>query len=55
MNLQPFVARVRSGRGDDRLEDGLLAALIAITTLGAVSAVGGQINAVLWETSAHKF
>jgi pilus assembly protein Flp/PilA len=45
----------RSEDGQDLLEYGLLAALIAIIALGAVSAVGNTINQVFWQTIAINF
>jgi pilus assembly protein Flp/PilA len=42
----------RSEDGQDLLEYGLLAALIAIIALGAVSTVGTTINTVFWEAIA---
>jgi Flp pilus assembly pilin Flp len=52
-NLVSFVAnRVRSEDGQDLLEYALLCALIALVALGAVTAVGTQINTVLWQVIA---
>ena len=45
----------RSEEGQDLLEYGLLAALIAIIALGAVQAVGNTINQVFWTTIAANF
>jgi pilus assembly protein Flp/PilA len=45
----------RNEDGQDLLEYGLLAALIAIIALGAVSSVGNVINAVFWTTIASSF
>jgi pilus assembly protein Flp/PilA len=45
----------RSEEGQDLLEYGLLAALIAIIALGAVSTVGNTINTVFWTTIANNF
>jgi pilus assembly protein Flp/PilA len=42
----------RSEDGQDLLEYGLLAALIAIIALGAVTAVGNTIQTVFWNTIA---
>ena len=42
----------RSEEGQDLLEYGLLAALIAIIALGAVSTVGNVIRTVFWSTIA---
>jgi pilus assembly protein Flp/PilA len=40
----------RSEDGQDLLEYGLLAALIAIIALGAVTSMGNVINQVFWTT-----
>jgi Flp pilus assembly pilin Flp len=40
----------RSEDGQDLLEYGLLAALIALFAFGAVSTVGNTINTVFWQT-----
>jgi Flp pilus assembly pilin Flp len=40
---------VRRDDGQDLLEYGLLAALIAITAFAAVSSVGTTINTALWQ------
>lgn len=45
----------RSEEGQDLLEYGLLAALIAIIALGAVQSVGSTINRVFWTTIASNF
>jgi Flp pilus assembly pilin Flp len=42
----------RSDEGQDLLEYGILAALIAVIALGAVSIVGNTINSVFWQTIA---
>jgi pilus assembly protein Flp/PilA len=42
----------RSEDGQDLLEYGLLAALIAMIALGAVSTVGNTINTVFWKLIA---
>ena len=44
-----------SEEGQDLLEYGLLAALIAIVALGAVSAVGQAIYNVFWKTIPANF
>ena len=46
---------VRSEAGQDLLEYGLLAALIAVVATAAVTTLGARINAVLWQTIAHNF
>jgi Flp pilus assembly pilin Flp len=45
----------RSEDGQDLLEYGLLAALIAIIALGAVTTVGNTIHSVFWQTIANNF
>ena len=45
----------RHEKGQDLLEYGLLASLIALIALAAVRAVGQQINSVLWEAIANNF
>ncbi|MGH9374488.1 MAG: Flp family type IVb pilin [Vicinamibacterales bacterium] len=42
----------RSEEGQDLLEYGMLAALIAILALGAVTAVGNVIHTAFWQTIA---
>ena len=42
----------RAEEGQDLLEYGLLAALIAIIALGAVSVVGNTIHTVFWQSIA---
>ena len=44
-----------SDDGQDLLEYGLLAALIAIVAIGAVSAVGQTIYSVFWQTISTNF
>ena len=44
-----------SEEGQDLLEYGLLAALIAIVAIGAVSAVGQTIYSVFWKTIETNF
>jgi pilus assembly protein Flp/PilA len=41
--------------GQGLIEYGLLAALIALVAIGAVTSVGGQVNASLWEPLAASF
>ena len=43
---------VRRDNAQDLLEYGLLAALIALVAVGAVTAVGAQIDAVMWQAIA---
>jgi Flp pilus assembly pilin Flp len=45
----------RSEDGQDLLEYGLLAALIAIFAIGAVTAVGNTIFSVFWRSIANNF
>jgi pilus assembly protein Flp/PilA len=45
----------RSEDGQDLLEYGLLAALIALVALGAVTTVGATIQNVFWSTIANNF
>lgn len=45
----------RKEDGQDLLEYGLLAALIAIVAIGAVTAVGQTIYTVFWTTIASNF
>ena len=52
-NIVSFVARkARYDDGQDLLEYALLCGLIALVALGAVTAVGNQINNVLWKVIA---
>lgn len=45
----------RSDDGQDLLEYGLLAALIALFAFGAVTTVGNVIHNVFWQTIATNF
>jgi Flp pilus assembly pilin Flp len=45
----------RSEDGQDLLEYGLLAALIAVVAIGAVSVVGQTIYTVFWKTIEANF
>ena len=57
-NRRPILSVRRLTRpedGQDLLEYGLLASLIAIVALAAVRMVGDKINTVLWETIANNF
>jgi Flp pilus assembly pilin Flp len=50
------VARLADDKdGQDLLEYGLLAALIAVVAMVGVSTVGQQINTVLWKTIVQNF
>ena len=57
--MQPLIAVVRrvlrQSDGQDLLEYGLLAALIAIFAFGAVSLLGNTINSVFWSNIAQNF
>ena len=41
--------------GQDLVEYGLLAGLICVVAIGAVTALGFQINQVLWQTVVNNF
>ena len=45
----------RSEDGQDLLEYGLLAALIAVIAIGAVATVGNTIQTVFWQVIAVNF
>ena len=45
----------RRDDGQDLLEYGLLAALVAVVALGAVQTVGNTINTVFWKVIATNF
>jgi len=48
----------RLGRGDDGqdlIEYAMLATLVSLIAIGAVTAVGTQVNAVLWAPAAATF
>lgn len=58
VHMQHLVAIARglaSDEGQDLLEYGLLAVLIAIFCMGAVTLLGNQINTVMWQTIANNF
>ena len=46
---------IRSNEGQDLLEYGLLAALIAIVVLASVGSVGNTIMNVVWQPIAQNF
>lgn len=46
---------VRNDEGQDLLEYGLLAVLIAVGAVLAVASLGGTINTVLWQTIVQNF
>jgi Flp pilus assembly pilin Flp len=48
-------AKAKSEDGQDLLEYGLLAALIALVAIGAVTTVGQTIYNVFWKTIATAF
>jgi pilus assembly protein Flp/PilA len=48
--LNKIVHVRRSEEGQDLLEYGLLAALIAVVAIGAITTVGTTINVVFWQT-----
>jgi pilus assembly protein Flp/PilA len=48
--LNRVAAVRRSEDGQDLLEYGLLAALIAVVAIGAVTVVGNTVNTVFWQT-----
>ncbi len=48
-------SRFRAEDGQDLLEYGLLASLIALVAYGAVGSVGNAINTVFWTTIATNF
>jgi pilus assembly protein Flp/PilA len=55
---QPMIAirrLVRADNGQDLLEYGLLAALIAILAIGAVTALGSTITTVFWNKIGQTF
>jgi pilus assembly protein Flp/PilA len=48
-------AGAKREEGQDLLEYGLLAALIAVVAIGAVTAVGQTLYSVFWNTIANNF
>ncbi len=46
---------LRADHGQDLLEYGMLAALIAVVAITAVTTLGTQIRVVLWQTIANNF
>ena len=46
-------AMAKTDEGQDLLEYGLLAVLIAVFAITAVTLLGNQINAVMWEYIAN--
>jgi Flp pilus assembly pilin Flp len=53
--LAKTVEAARDDTGQDLLEYGMLAVLIAIFAIAAVTLVGNQINTVMWEYIATNF
>ena len=50
------IARLaREDDGQDLLEYGLLAVLIAVVVMAGVTTLGNQINNVLWQTIVQNF
>ncbi len=45
----------RGEHGQDLVEYGMLAALIAVVVMTAVTTLGTQIRTVLWQTIANNF
>ena len=52
---QSILRLTKREQGQDLLEYGLLASLIAIFAIGAVRLVGTQVDTVLWATIASNF
>jgi len=46
---------VRREDGQDLVEYGILAALIAVVVMAGVATLGTQINTVLWQTIVQNF
>jgi Flp pilus assembly pilin Flp len=46
---------VRADRGQDLIEYGMLAALIAVVAVTAVATLGTQVRDVLWHTIVNNF
>ena len=46
---------ISAEHGQDLLEYGLLASLIAIVAMGAITFLGQQINQVMWQTIVNNF
>jgi Flp pilus assembly pilin Flp len=52
----PWLSRlVGRESGQNLIEYGMLAALIVLIAIGAVTAAGGQVHAALWEPTAASF
>ncbi len=57
MQLAVTIVRrlLRAEHGQDLIEYGLLAALIAVVAVTAITTLGVQARDVLWKTIAHNF
>ncbi len=53
--VQICKAIARDESGQDLMEYGLLAALIALVAIGAVTSVGDAINTFFWQNIARDF
>jgi Flp pilus assembly pilin Flp len=53
--VQSLRRLTKTDDGQDLLEYGLLASLIAIFAMGAVAFLGDQINTVFWQSIANTF
>ena len=53
--INRLVAFVKKDEGQDLLEYGLLATLIAVFAVAAIRLVGNQISNVLWASIANNF
>jgi len=53
--LAAVVRLARRDDGQDLIEYGILAALIALVCFAAVTAVGNHINSVLWQSIVQNF
>ena len=53
--VQSLRRLTKTDDGQDLLEYGLLASLIAIFAMGAVAFLGQQVDTVLWQTIANNF
>ncbi len=53
--LSTFRRLGREDAGQDLIEYAMLAGLISLIAIGAVTAVGTQVNAVLWAPAAATF
>jgi Flp pilus assembly pilin Flp len=55
MSIRSIRRLTKRDDGQDLLEYGLLATLIAVFAIAAVRLVGNQISTVLWATIANNF